>query len=164
MLLFTLLKICRGVGNVEAFIAVRARERWKSSRRSYQRSHLCCQRKNSPWHLPLGVRFGDFFFSGASSKRQTGVSLKVCLGDTRIRALIDILGVVVLTAKIAILNKCGLLKFWFRLALVSPHIHLYCLGRGSEMGTYRKRYYLINKCVPGKVPFSVLWCFDISGC
>lgn len=32
----------------------------------------------------------------------------------------------------------------------SPHIHLYCLGRSLRTGTYRERYYLINKCVPGE--------------
>lgn len=111
--------------------------------------HVEGKKNNNLWHLPLVVIIVDIF-TGATSSEQSGVSLKTHLRD-RITAFdwySGCGGAYCQNCKSK--QKCALLKFWFRLALVFPHIHLYCLGRGLGMGTYRKRYYLMNKCVRGK--------------
>lgn len=105
------------------------------------------ERKNNiGWHLPQVVITADIF-TGAISN---GIFLHAHLRQIRIRAFdwYSWYGGAYYQNCIS-KQKCGLLKFQFRLALVFPHIHLYCLGRGLGKGTYRLRYKsVIRKCLP----------------
>lgn len=156
MLLFNVRRGRRGLGNVEAVIVVYVcggggRRGGRVAGASYQRNNSCRgKRNNNLWHLPLVVIIVDIF-TAATSTEQSGVSLETHLRDRRITAFDWYSGCGgAYCQNCEPKQKCGLLKFWFRLALVFPHIHLYCLGRGLGIGTYRKRYYLINKCARRK--------------
>lgn len=89
-------------------------------------------------------------FTGAAFIRYVSFSQKSRLENTSISAADQYSVFGGPQPKLQVWRKCDLLKFRFSLALVFPHIHLYCLGWSLGMGTYRKRYYQINKCVRGE--------------